>query len=174
MPLTPLHGLAVLFFYFKRKRSFDPLALVASATIVDLEPLFYVLSGEFLNHHMIWHGYALILTVYPILITLALYVVERLFEKQLWSMYTALRFRPEKVRYSLLTVYLCCLLGGFSHIFFDMFTHENMPYVVYPLFFGNPFYLGPASGIVELTVIALALYSVYCWVKNAKTRLAAA
>ena len=168
MPLTPLHGLAVLFLYFKRKRSVDPLALFASATIVDLEPLYYILSGEFLNHHMMWHGYALILTIYPILITFALYVVERFFEKQLLSTYTALRFKPEKVRYSLLSIYLCCLIGGFSHIFFDMFTHESLPYVVYPLVFGNPFYLGPAAVIVELIVVALALYSVYCWVKNAK------
>jgi hypothetical protein len=168
MPLTPVHGLSVLFLYFKNKRGVDPLALVASATIVDLEPLYYVLSGEFLNHHMIWHGYAFALTVYPILISLAIYAVERLFEKQLWSTYTALRLKPEKVRYSLLSVYLCCLIGGFSHIFFDMFTHENMPYVLYPLVSGNPFYLGQASGIVELTVIALAFYSVYCWVKNAK------
>jgi len=168
MPLTPLHGLAVLFLYFKRKRSVDPLALFASATIVDLEPLYYILSGEFLNHHMMWHGYALILTIYPILITFALYVVERFFEKQLWSMYTALRFKPAKVRYSLLKVYLCCLVGGFSHIFFDMFTHESLPYVVYPLVFGNPFYLGLAAVIVELIVVVLALYSVYCWSKTQK------
>ena len=168
MPLTPVHGLAVLFLYLKNKQSVDPLALVASATIVDLEPLYYILSGEFLNHHMIWHGYAFTLTVYPILISLAVYLVERLFEKQLWSTYNALRLKPEKVRYSLLSIYLCCLFGGFSHIFFDMFTHENMPYVLYPLVFGNPFYLGQASGIVELAVVALALYSVYCWVKNAK------
>ena len=168
MPLTPLHGLAVLFLYFKRKRSVDPLALFASATFVDLEPLYYILSGEFLNHHMMWHGYALILTIYPILITLALYVVERFFEKQLWSTYAALRFKPEKVRYSLLNVYLCCLVGGFSHIFFDMFTHESLPYVVYPLVFGNPFYLGSAAVIVELTVVALAFYSVYCWSKTQK------
>lgn len=168
MPLTPLHGLAVLFFYFKRKRSVDPLALFASATFVDLEPLYYVLSGEFLNHHMMWHGYALALTVYPILLALGIYVVERFFDKQLWSTYTALRFKPEKARYPLLNIYLCCLIGGFSHIFFDMFTHENLPYVVYPLVFGNPFYIGTAAVIVELTVVALAVYSVYCWAKTQK------
>ena len=167
MPLTPLHGLAVLFLYFKRKRIVDPLALFASATIVDLEPLYYTLIGEFFDHR-VWHGYALILTIYPVIISLAVYLVERFFEKQLWSTYTALRFKPEKVRYSLLSIYLCCLVGGFSHIFFDMFTHESLPYVVYPLVFGNPFYLGPAAVIVELIVVALALYSVYCWSKTQK------
>lgn len=172
MPLTPIHGLAVLFLYFTNKRSVDPLALVASATIVDLEPLYYSLLGLAFDHR-IWHSYALILTLYPILISLALYAVERFLEPKLWSAYTALRLKPEKVRYSLLNIYLCCLIGGLSHIFFDMFTHETMPYVVYPLVFGNPFYLGQASGIVELAVVALACYSVYCLVKNTKTSLAA-
>jgi len=167
MPLTPLHGLAVLFLYFKNKRRIDPLALVASATFVDLEPLYYILIGEPLDHQ-IWHGFALALTVYPVLITVIVYAVERLFENKLWSAYTALRLKPPQVQYPLLSIYLCCLFGGFSHIFFDMFTHESMPYVLYPLVFGNPFYIGQASIIVEIAVIALALYSVFCWAKTRK------
>lgn len=167
MPLTPFHGLAVLFLYFKNKRSVDPFALFASAAMVDLEPLYYALSGELFDHR-IWHGYALILTIYPILLSLAVYFVERRCEGKLWSAYAALRFKPEKVKYSLLSIYVCCLIGGFSHIFFDMFTHECMPYVVYPLVFGNPFYLGQASGIVELCVVALAFCSIYCWSKTQK------
>ena len=168
MPLPPVHGLAVLLLYFKRKDSFDPLALVASATVVDLEPLYYVLVGEVFSHR-VWHGYALALTVYPILVALAVFVVERFFGKQLWSAYSVLRLKPEKTRYSLLSIYLCCLVGGFSHVFFDMFTHQVMPYVVYPLFSGNPFYLGWASGIVESAAIILAAYSVYCWFKMARS-----
>ncbi len=167
MPLPPLHGLAILFLYLKKKRSVDPLPLVASATIVDLEPLYYALSGAALTHRM-WHGFALTLIVIPIIICLVVYFVERFFENRLWSVYSALRFKPEKARYSLLSIYASCLIGGFSHVFFDMFTHEFMPYVVYPLVFGNPFYLGLASGLVELTVVALACYSVYLWLKNAK------
>jgi membrane-bound metal-dependent hydrolase YbcI (DUF457 family) len=60
------------------------------------------------------------------------------------------------------------MVGGFSHVFFDMFTHESMPYVIYPLALGNPFYLGQASGIVEVTVVALTIYSVFCWSKTQK------
>lgn len=167
MPLTPLHGLALFFLYFKNKRKIDPLALSASATFVDLEPLYYFLIGEPLDHQ-IWHGFAFALTVYPILIAVTVYSVERLFENKLWSTYTALRFKPPQVKYSLLSIYLCCLLGGFSHIFFDMFTHKSMPYVLYPLVFGNPFYIGQASGIVEATVVALAIYSIFCWSKTQK------
>ncbi|MEM2130489.1 MAG: DUF4184 family protein, partial [Candidatus Bathyarchaeia archaeon] len=155
---------AVLSLYFKRKRTIDPLALSASATFVDLEPLYYLLIGEPLDHQ-IWHGFALVLTVYPLLIAVGVYAMERFFENKLLSMYGALRLKPPQVNYSLGAIYLCCLLGGFSHIFFDMFTHEHMPYVVYPLFFGNPFYLGQASGIVAAAVIALACYSVFCWRK---------
>jgi hypothetical protein len=167
MPLTPLHGLAVFFLYFKNKRRIDPLALLASATFIDLEPLYYFLIGESLDHQ-IWHGFALALTIYPVLITVTVYSVERLFENKLWSAYTALRIKPPQVKYSLLSIYLCCLVGGSSHIFFDMFTHESMPYVIYPVVFGNPFYIGQASIIVEVTVVALALYSVFCWSKTQK------
>lgn len=165
MPLTPLHGLALLFLYFKDKRRIDPLALLASATIIDVEPLYYFLIGEPLDHQ-IWHGFALALTIYPVLISLGVYFAERLFENKLWSTYAALRLKPEKVKYSLASIYLCSLAGGLSHVFFDMFTHESMPYVVYPLIFGNPFYIGQASIIIEATIIALALYSVFCWSKT--------
>jgi hypothetical protein len=167
MPLTPLHGIAVLFSYFKDKGRIDPLALFASATFIDLETLCYFLIGESLDHRL-WHGFALAFTIYPVLISLGVYFVERLFENKLWSTYSALRFKPEKVRFSLLSIYLCSLVGGLSHVFFDMFTHESMPYVVYPLVFGNPFYLGQAAIAVEATVVALALYSVFCWLKKQK------
>ena len=167
MPLTPLHGLAVLFPYFKNKRIIDPLALFASAAIVDLEPVYYFLMGESLDHR-IWHGFALTLTIYPVLIGLTVYIVERLFENRLWSTYNALKFKPEKVKYPLVITYLCCLVGGFSHVFFDMFTHESMPYVIYPLVFGNPFYIGQAAIVVEVAVVALSVYSVFCWSKMQK------
>jgi hypothetical protein len=165
MPLPPLHGLAVFFSHFKSKGRIDPLALFASATFIDLEPLYCFLIGEPLDHGL-WHGFALALTIYPVLISLGVFFVERLFESKLWSTYTILRLKPEKVRYSLMSVYVCSLFGGSSHVFFDMFTHESMPYVVYPLVFGNPFYLGQAAIAVEATVVALALYSVFCWLKR--------
>lgn len=165
MPVTPLHGLAVLFLYFKDKRRIDPLALTASATVVDLEPLYYYLIGEPISHR-IWHGYALALTVYPILITIGTYIAERFFERKLESAYNTLSLEPSQVKYPLANIFFCSLVGGLSHIFFDMFTHEHMPYVVYPLANGNPFYLGQASIIVELTVIILAVFSCLLWLKK--------
>jgi hypothetical protein len=164
MPLTPLHPLALMFLYFKDKRKVDPLALTVSATFIDLETLYYLLIGEALDHR-IWHGFALAITVYPILVTIGVYIAEHLFQEKLWSAYNVLRLRPNQVQYPLLTVYFCSLLGSFTHIFFDMFTHKDMPYVIYPLAYGNPFYMGNASVIVEITVIFLAAYSLLRWTK---------
>ncbi len=98
-----------------------------------------------------------------------MFIVEYLFNKKLWSIYTVLRLRPENPHYSLLNIYLGYLIGGFSHIFLDMFVHQTMPYVVYPLAIGNPFYLGTASIIVELLAVALSIVSIYFWIKTAKT-----
>jgi hypothetical protein len=164
MPITPLHALSLMFLYFRDKKHIDPLALTVSATFIDLEPLYYLLVGETLDHR-IWHGFALAITVYPILVTIGVYITERLFEEKLWSIYNFLKLKPKQVQYPLLTVYFCSLLGGFTHVFFDMFTHKDMPYVIYPLAPGNPFYMGNASIIVEITVILLAVYSVLEWIK---------
>jgi hypothetical protein len=167
MPLPPVHGFVALLPYFRSKMILDPLALVVSATFVDLESLFYVLIGQPLDHQM-WHGYALALTVYPILVALFVISMERLLEGNVRSAYYTLGFKPTRIRYSSLTIYLCCLAGGFSHIFFDMFTHESLPYLLYPLGSGNPFFLGRLSGIMEITATSLAVLTVILWWKNAR------
>ena len=140
---------------------------MASATIIDLEPVYYLLLGDPF-HHRIWHSYFFALVVFPVLISLAVYLVERRFEQKLSSAYGTLKLKPPQTRYSLSIIYLSCLIGGFSHIFFDMFTHESLPYVMYPLFYGNPFYLGQARFIIEGLAAGLAVYSVYCWWKTSK------
>jgi len=38
--------------------------------------------------------------------------------------------------------------------------------VLYPFAYGNPFYIGPASIIVEISMIILTLYSLKCWLKD--------
>jgi len=162
MPVTPLHGLAFMFLYFRDKRRIDPLALIVSATFIDLEPFYYFIIHEPLDHR-IWHGFAASLTVYPILVMIGAFVVERFFEEELFSAYNSLRLKPNQVRYSLSKIYLCSLVGGVSHVSLDMFTHKDMPYVIYPLANGNPFYLGTASITVELAVILLVVYSCLRW-----------
>lgn len=165
MPITPLHGLALMFLYFKDKRRIDPLALTVSATFIDLEPLYYSIVGVPLSH-TIWHGFAVSLTVYPILVTFGVYMVEHFFEARLWSAYNGLRLAPKQIKYPLPRIYFCSLIGGVSHVFFDMFTHKNMPYVIYPLANGNPFYIGTASITVEVAVILLSIYSCLHWLRG--------
>ncbi len=167
MPLPPVHGLAALLPYFKNKALLDPLALVASATAVDVEPLIYIFLGQPLTHQ-IWHGWLLTLTIYPVLVALFVFSVERLLEGNVQSAYKTLRFNTDRAKYPPHTIYLCCLLGGASHMLFDMFTHQNLPYVIYPITYGNPFYLGQYTGIIELTSIGLALATVFLWWKNQK------
>lgn len=165
MPITPLHASVFFFLHFKNKRLVDPLALTVSTTFIDLEPLYYFLLGEPLDHR-VWHGFTLALTIYPILVAVAVYILERLFEKRLWAIYKWARLNPAKVKYPLRNIYLLSLFGGFSHIFLDMFTHPYMFWVLYPFVYGNPFYVWEAAVIVEITVILLTVYSLICWLKD--------
>jgi len=165
MPLTPFHALAFLFLYFRDKKRIDPLALTVSTTFIDIEPLYYIILGEPLDHR-VWHGFTLALTIYPILTTVGVYIAERFFEKRLWAVYNWLRLKPIKVKYPLLNIYLLSLFGGFSHIFLDMFTHHEMFWVLYPFANGNPFYNRWASIAVKVAVILLCTYSLRCWLKD--------
>lgn len=169
MPITPLHALSLMFLYFRDKRRIDPLALAVSSAFIDLEVAYYMLITEPLDHRL-WHGFALALTVYPILTTLGVYAAEQVFTSQLQSAYNKLRLNASQVQYPASTIYFCSLIGGFTHIFFDMFTHKDMPYVLYPIVYGNPFYLGTTAIIVEATVILLALYSCLEWLKATKLK----
>lgn len=165
MPITPLHALAFLFLYFKDKRRFDPLALTVSTTFIDLEPLYYFLLGEQLDHRF-WHGFTLALTIYPISVAVGVYVAESLFEDKLLAVYGRLGLNPVVAKYPFLNIYLLSLFGGFSHIFLDMFTHPYMFWVLYPFAGGNPFYNWWASIAVEVAVILLSIYSLSCWLKD--------
>ena len=165
MPITPLHATAFAFLYFKNKRRIDPLALAVSTTFIDIEVLFYLLIGESLDHRL-WHGFVLALTLYSFLVMFGVYIAEHFFEKRLWYIYRGFCLNPLQVKYPLLTVYYCSLFGALTHVFLDMFTHENMPYVLYPLLYGNPFYLGQASISIEIVVILLSVYSFKNWLRQ--------
>ncbi len=141
------------------------MALAVSTTFIDLEPLYYFLLGEPLDHRIL-HGFTSALTIYPILVTLAVYFVEFRFDEKLWRIYNGLRLNPGRVRYPLKNIYLLSLFGGFTHVFLDMFTHSQMPWVLYPFANGNPFYTWQASIAVEVAVIALSFYSLASWLKN--------
>ncbi|MEM3703829.1 MAG: DUF4184 family protein [Candidatus Bathyarchaeia archaeon] len=168
MPITPLHFSAFIFLYFKDKKRVDPIALAVSTTFIDLEPLYYLLLRECPTHR-VWHGFTSALTIYPILVTLGVYFLENLFGGKLWIALEKMGLDTFQVNYPILNIYLISLFGGLSHIFLDMFTHEQMSWVLYPFTYGNPFYIGEASTIVEILVILLTIYSLSCWLKDKRS-----
>jgi len=132
---------------------------------VDLELVFSFLLGGSLTHG-VWHSYLFVLTIYPVAVGLFVYVAERWFERTIFGVYRFFRFYPEKIKYPFRTIYLCCLLGGVSHIFFDMWTHEDSSYVLFPVVAENPFWIGEWSVVVFALMALLSFYTVFLWAKQ--------
>ncbi len=165
MPATPLHFSAIAPLHFKRPETFDITALLCSSTFVDLNVLCRSLIGQPTGHGF-WHSYLFVLTIYPVVLSLIIYVTERRFERTISGVYKFFRFFPKKVRYSFKTIYLCCLIGGVSHIFFDMLVHEISPYVLFPFYKENPFWIGEWSIIIFVLVYLLSFYTVFLWIRQ--------
>jgi len=165
LPISPFHILAIAPLHFRRPDVFDFTALFYSSMAVDVELVVSFLLGGSLNHG-VWHSYLFVLTVYPVAVGLFVYALERWFEGTVFRVYGFFRFYPEKVRYSFRTVYLCCIVGGVSHIFFDMWTHEVSSYVLFPFVMENPFWFVEWSYAFFALTVLLSLYSVFLWVKQ--------
>jgi hypothetical protein len=167
-PATPLHFLAVAPLHFRLPEVFDVTALLLSATAPDLELLILFLAGRPLAHG-IWHSFFFVLVILPVATTLLAYVAESQLLGTLKGAYRFFRFTPKKVTYSITMIYVSSLVGGFSHVFFDMWTHRYSSYIIYPLtIFGgeNPFWLGNYEIAVQAVVILLSAYMVYQWIKR--------
>ena len=136
--------------------------------LVDFELLFFLCTGQPLDHG-VWHSYLFVLTIYPIATSLAVYSIERRFGKALVHVYRVFRLFPRSVSYSFRSIYFCCLIGGASHMFLDMLTHETSHYVLFPLDSGNPLWIGGWDIVVLVPVILLSLYSVLLWFRQMKT-----
>ena len=166
MPLSPLHFLAIAPLHFRWPNAFDITALFYSSMAVDLELVFSLLLGGSLTHG-VWHSYLFVLTIYPVAVSLFVYAIERWLEGTVFGVYRFFRFYPEKVRYPFRTIYLCCLVGGVSHIFFDMWTHPVSSYILFPLVEANPFWLGDWSNVVFALMVLLSFYTIYLWLRQA-------
>ena len=162
MPANPLHFLAIAPLHFKRPEAYDITALLYSSILVDLELLYSFLTGQTMTHG-IWHSYLYVLTIYPLVLSLVVYALERGFEKTIVRIHRFFRLFPEKVRYPLRTIYFNCLVGGTSHIFFDMWVHENSPYILFPFYKGNPFWISEWSIAVYALVALLSIYTLLLW-----------
>ena len=166
MPLTPLHFSAIAPLHFRRPDAFDITALFYSSMAVDLElVLSFLLVGSLT--HGVWHSYLFVLTIYPIAVGLFVYAVERWLEGTVFRVYRFFRFYPKRVRYPFRTICLCCLVGGVSHVFFDMWTHEFSSYILFPLVVENPFWIGDWSNVVFAVMVLLSFYTVFLWLRQA-------
>lgn len=120
--------------------------------------------------HGFWHSYFFVLTIYPVALSLIVYMAERRFDATIFGIYRLFRFFPKEVRYSFKTVYFSCLLGGISHMFLDMWIHEISPYVLFPFYGANPFWIGKWSIIVDLIAGLLSVYTVFLWIRQMRAR----
>jgi len=167
LPPTPFHFLAAALLHFRRPKNFDIAALLFSSTCVDLELLYLLFVGKPM-YHGIWHSYFFVLTVYPAVLSLVLYLAEKRFSKKIKSIYGFFRFFPEKIRYPFGIIYFSCLVGGLSHIFFDMWVHRVSSYLLFPFSIfdaENPFWIGRYEVIVHIGVGLLSLYAIYIWIR---------
>ena len=165
MPPSPLHFSAIAPLYFKWPKSFDITALLFSSTLVDLELLVFLLNGEPMIHGF-WHSYLFVLTIYPAALSPILYLLERGIDKKIEGIYRFFRFFPETISYPLKAIYISCLVGGASHIFLDMWVHQNSSWVLFPFYEGNLFWIGEWSIIVFGLVTLLSLYAVFLWIRQ--------
>jgi len=169
MPATPLHFLAIAPLYFKMPTKFDITSLMISSTFVDLELVYYFLVENHTGHGF-WHSYFFVLTIYPIILSIIIFLMHKKCGKTILKIYDFFRIYPNRISHSFKTIYFSCLLGGVSHIFFDMWTHDYSSYVLYPVYSHNPFWIGDWSIIIRLLVYALSAYTLFLWIKGIQTR----
>jgi membrane-bound metal-dependent hydrolase YbcI (DUF457 family) len=163
MAPNPLHALVLLPLYFRRPGAFDPAALVVSSVAVDLEVICAYLAG-YPSPHMAQHSFLVALTVYPLAVALFTYLLERRMAKRLVKFYKKLRW-DERVIYPFRTILLSSMLGGFSHLLIDVWTHPVSPFIFWPFIYlpNNPLYLGAWSAVVDVIVVLVGAYALYIW-----------
>ena len=169
MPATPLHFLAVAFLHLKRPERFDLVALLFSAILLDLEPLYLILVGA-VPDHQVWHSFLFVTTLYLVAVSAGVWLLENRFEGTIARTFSFFRLDASNIKRTPGAILLSTLIGGTSHVFLDMFSHEEMPYVVYPLSYGNPFWLGAWDPVAGWFAAALGLYSVWAWWRSVARR----
>ncbi|MBN1682127.1 DUF4184 family protein [Candidatus Bathyarchaeota archaeon] len=165
MPANPLHFLAVLPLHLKSPDKFDALSLLVSSTFVDLEMVVMVLLGKPMTHG-IMHSYIMIFTFYPLILSITIYTLFKKTNKKMKKIYEYFKFNQESIDLTFKQIYVNCLVGGVSHLFLDMWTHEYSMYLFYPITTVNPFWLGQASILVTSITIIASIYSVLLWWRN--------
>ena len=168
MAPNPLHPLVLMILYFKRPHLFDPLALALSATAVDIEVV-YAYAVGLPTPHLALHSFVVALTIYPAVISLLAYALERRMGGFLGRIYRAIRL-DEKVSYPFRTILVCSLVGELSHVLIDVWSHPVSPFLFWPFAYlpSNPLYIGEWSVAIDAVVVVMGLYARYLWAKRWK------
>lgn len=91
-------------------------------------------------------------------LTLVVYFLELKASKVVEWGYRMLRTVLVQVKHPIEVVFYSNIIGGFSHVFFDMFTHKTFPYVFYPMVrFSNPAWIGFEAAIVVEALVVFCL-----------------
>jgi hypothetical protein len=167
MPAPPFHALSVLWLSFKREKYFDPLALILSSIILDLEPFLVLALGLPCPDHGFWHSYFAGVIV-SFLITPVFYVLENRLKGEAEKTCGFLRLKFRGFPYSVRLIFLNFLLGTTFHVFLDSFTHQEMSWVLFPFYIsGNPFWVRVnVEMIVNSLAIVLCVISALLWTKS--------
>jgi len=135
MPFTPVHlGFAI--FIFSILPFVDPIALLIGTVIIDVEPIFYLITGIGQMHGIMHSTLGVMVFVVPTSLIS-------------WLCYKFLKLDRYLPKYNIYISLLSGILGLFSHIFFDAILYSEIMFF-YP--FSN------TSGILYNLIPSFAVY----------------
>ena len=129
MPFTPFHLgpallIGIILFPF-----IDLFVILIASVIIDIEPLYIVITRSRAPLHGILHTY-LMATVVSLILSLIMYPLKRYYLK-------LLRIFGLKQETSFAKILISSLIGTYSHVFLDSFVYSEIkPFYPYS---GNPF-----------------------------------
>lgn len=135
MPFTPMH-LGFGIFLFSILPFLDPIALLIGTVIIDLEPIFYLITGIG-NMHGIMHS-----TLGVIVFFIPTSFIS-------WLSYKYLKLEKYLPKYNIYLSLLSGIIGLFSHVIFDAILYSEIMFF-YP--FSNQ------SGFLHNAIPSQAVY----------------
>ncbi|MGI0015800.1 MAG: hypothetical protein ACREBU_20475 [Nitrososphaera sp.] len=141
MPFTPFHLGPSFLIGMLFLSQLNMAAMLLSSIIIDIEPIYCIISHSCPIHGVL-HTYVGVTALSLTGVTAAIYVTK----KQLQRISDALGI---KQTYSLRSIAIGALIGGWSHVFLDSFLYpELLPF--WPILLTNPF-----VGIIDNDTIYL-------------------
>lgn len=117
MPFTPIHfGFSI--FIFGILPFMDPIALLVGAVIIDLEPIFYLITGIGQMHGIMHSTLGVLVFIIPTTLIS-------------WLFHRFLKFEKYLPRYNVYLSVLSGILGLYSHVVFDGILYSEIMFL-YP------------------------------------------